>query len=65
MKRAVTSLPFTGFGTGWIDIDNDGDLDLFSANGGVSTIPEQRNAAVGIASPSQLACSSSWMVRRV
>ena len=43
---AVASIPFTGFGTGWIDIDNDGDLDLFSANGGVSTIAEQRSAGV-------------------
>ena len=43
---AVASIPFTGFGAGWIDIDNDGDLDLFTANGEVSTIAEQRNAGV-------------------
>ncbi|HUK36757.1 MAG TPA: CRTAC1 family protein, partial [Vicinamibacterales bacterium] len=30
------SLPFTGFGTGWIDIDNDGWLDLVTVNGGVT-----------------------------
>ena len=33
---AFSSIPYTGFGTGWIDVDNDGDLDLFSANGEVS-----------------------------
>ena len=27
------SLPYTGFGTAWFDFDNDGWLDLFSANG--------------------------------
>jgi hypothetical protein len=32
----LASLPFTGFGTGWIDIDNDGWLDLVSVNGAVT-----------------------------
>ncbi len=38
---AIT-LPFTGFGTGWLDFDNDGRLDLFVANGAVTTRAEQR-----------------------
>ena len=32
-----TSLAYTGFGTGWIDVDNDGWLDLLIANGAVKT----------------------------
>ena len=41
---ATSSVPFTGFGNGWIDIDGDGDLDLFSANGAVTIIESQRTA---------------------
>lgn len=37
------TLPFTGFGTGWLDFDNDGRLDLFIANGAVTTRAEQRD----------------------
>jgi hypothetical protein len=33
---SVPSLTYTGFGTAWFDLDNDGDLDLFSANGAVT-----------------------------
>jgi hypothetical protein len=32
---ALGSLPFTSFGTGWIDYDNDGWLDLFITSGAV------------------------------
>ena len=41
---AASSAPFTGFGTAWFDAENDGDLDLFSANGAVRAIPAQRDA---------------------
>lgn len=34
----ASSYPFTGFGTGWVDVDLDGDLDLFAANGAVSLL---------------------------
>ena len=30
------SMPFTGFGTAFLDVDNDGDLDLAVANGRVT-----------------------------
>lgn len=36
------TLPYTGFGTDWIDFDNDGRLDLFVANGAVTLREEQR-----------------------
>ena len=32
------SLPYTGFGTGWFDFDNDGWLDLLVANGEIRTM---------------------------
>lgn len=35
-KLGASSYPYTGFGTGWIDVDLDGDLDLLVANGAVS-----------------------------
>jgi hypothetical protein len=38
------SLAKTGFGTGWLDFDRDGFLDLFVANGGVATIEAQARA---------------------
>ena len=43
---AAGSMAYTGFGTGWIDVDNDGDLDLFAANGSVQIVESQRNAGV-------------------
>lgn len=33
---------FTGFGVGWMDVDRDGHLDLFLANGAVTRREEQR-----------------------
>jgi len=35
------SLPSTGFGTGWIDYDNDGRLDLLAVDGAVRRLDEQ------------------------
>src|SRR6202008_3977036 len=39
---AAPTAPFTGFGTDWLDYDNDGRLDLFVANGAVNVIEAQR-----------------------
>jgi hypothetical protein len=36
------SLPYTGFGTGLVDIENRGLLDFFSANGAVLAVPTAR-----------------------
>jgi hypothetical protein len=35
---AAPSRPYTAFGTAWIDIDNDGWLDLYTANGDITFI---------------------------
>ena len=39
---ATPTAAFTGFGTDWIDYDNDGWPDLFVANGGVNIVESQR-----------------------
>ena len=44
----------TGFGTGWIDYDNDGLLDLFVTNGAVNIIEGQRGQKVPYRQRSQL-----------
>ena len=41
---AHLSFPFTGFGVEWFDYDNDGWLDLFVANGGVTIMETLRGA---------------------
>jgi len=41
---ATASVPFTGFGTAWLDYDNDGRLDLLSVNGTVQIIEALRQA---------------------
>ena len=45
MGLGASSYKQTGFGAAWIDVDNDGLLDLFSANGGV--IKDLQQAASG------------------
>ena len=44
----------TGFGTGWLDYDNDGRLDLFATSGAVNIIAAQRGTAVPYRQRSQL-----------
>ena len=39
---AQPTAAFTGFGTDWIDYDNDGWLDLFMTNGAVNIVESQR-----------------------
>ena len=39
------TLPFTGFGTDWLDYDNDGFLDLFITNGAVAAEEKQRGTS--------------------
>jgi len=41
---AAMSLPYTSFGTSWLDFDNDGLLDLLAANGAVRILEEQAAA---------------------
>jgi hypothetical protein len=40
---AAPSIPFTGFGTAFLDYDNDGGLDIVSTNGAVHLIEELRS----------------------
>jgi len=41
----LSSLPFTSFGTSWLDADNDADLDLMIANGHIFALDTARNHA--------------------
>ena len=45
---------YTGFGTEWFDYDNDGDLDLFVANGAVLVVRSQRGEPYPYREPNQL-----------
>ncbi len=36
---ALPSVPFTSFGTGWLDFDNDSDLDLLIVSGAINPLP--------------------------
>jgi enediyne biosynthesis protein E4 len=52
----LSSLPYTGFGTAWIDFDNDGWLDLLTVNGAVRHSAEAltRNEKFALQQPKQL-----------
>ncbi len=41
---ASASQPFTGFGAAWLDVDDDGLLDIFVVNGAVQTLEAERQA---------------------
>ncbi|RMH15514.1 MAG: CRTAC1 family protein [Acidobacteria bacterium] len=53
---AAPSLPLTGFGTGWLDVDGDGWLDLLVANGAVRILEDlaSRGDDFPLAQPNQL-----------
>ena len=47
---AAPTFAFTGFGTKWLDYDNDGRLDLFIANGAVSIVESMRGERIPVRS---------------
>jgi hypothetical protein len=51
---ATLTRPYTGFGTGWFDADNDGVLDLFVANGAVTVLEALRGDAFPFRQRNQL-----------
>ena len=50
----TSSLLYLGFGAGFADVDNDGDLDLFAANGHVAPLIEQIDETAKYAQTNQL-----------
>jgi hypothetical protein len=56
VRTGISALtaPYTGFGTDWIDYDNDGLLDLFVANGAVNIVESQRGQPLPFKMPNQL-----------
>jgi enediyne biosynthesis protein E4 len=50
----LPTFPYTGFGTGWLDYDNDGRLDLFVANGAVNRMEALRGTSYPFNQPNQL-----------
>ena len=60
---AATS-PYTGFGAGWFDFDNDGWLDLAIANGAVYIVEGQRGQPYPYRQPSQILHSDRGRVFR-
>jgi len=51
---ASVSMPYTGFGIGWLDYDLDGDLDIFAANGAVTKVASQLGEDYPFRQPNQL-----------
>ena len=51
---ARASFPFTGFGVGWFDYNNDGKLDLFAANGAVTIVEALRGIVIPYQQKNQL-----------
>ena len=51
---AQSSFLSTGFGAGWFDYDNDGRLDLFTANGAVTLLETQKGTPYPFAQRNQL-----------
>jgi hypothetical protein len=50
----LPTFPYTGFGTEWIDYDNDGRFDLFIANGAVNRMKSLRGSVYPFNQPNQL-----------
>jgi enediyne biosynthesis protein E4 len=50
----LPTFPYTGFGTEWLDYDNDGRLDLFIANGAVNRMESLRGSPYPFNQPNQL-----------
>ena len=50
------TLPYTGFGVGWLDVDNDGWLDLLTVNGAVQVrdTPAEKGEESDLGQPQQL-----------
>src|SRR5262249_24483732 len=51
---AALTAAYTGFGTDWLDYDNDGLLDLFVTNGAVNIVESQRGQPPPFRMPNQL-----------
>jgi hypothetical protein len=45
-RMVYWSKPYTAFGVGWLDVNNDSLEDLIVINGAVNTLPEQREAGI-------------------